>query len=161
MSDELKPGRHRATVSDYGISLTKAGKPNVNVKFKVGESSIIWFGSLNEGKALQMTMKTLIILGMKTHEQFDRLAEGISSNVLDTTKEVEIDIAYEEYDGQQKLRVKWVNEIGLKNTISAAEFKNKLAGVNIKNSFIVAKESLGQQSQPKKSDQELIDSVPF
>ena len=161
MSTEIRPGKYHASVVDYGISATKNGQPMVNVKFQFGEHSLIWYGSMNEGKALEITMKTLLTLGLSSAEKVADLALGAVAKVLDTDKQVEIDVQPDTYDGKTTLKIKWVNEIGFKNTMSKEEFKAKLATMNIRGSFALAKENLGSKPVAKMTEAQVIENIPF
>ena len=149
----MEAGKYHAKAVDYGISTSKAGLPLVNVKFAVGEDTIIWTGSFNEGKAQEFTMKTLILLGLRSTDKIAELVDGVSSGVLDLNKTVEIDVAMEEYEGKLYPKVKWVNDIGFRNAMSKEDFKAKIQQLGVKGTFTQM-----FTNQPKKTE---IEKIPF
>lgn len=164
MNAELKPGVYQAFVSDYGVSNAKSGAPVVHVKFTTGNSTITWNGSLAEGKAQEITLKSLLVLGLQSVDRLHELADGRLSALLDETKPVQIDVQPETYDGKTYLRVKWINEVGFKNAIGKDDFKSKLASLNVRATFAQVKQEAGKPkaAAPKKmTDQEIVDSLPF
>lgn len=115
MSDfKIPDGKHPAKVIDYGIGETKAGDPQVMVRFKLtmDGSEINWYGSLKDGKPQEFTFTTLQkVLGMKGDDLL-RLEGGSGSGTLDEEKTVELVIATEEWQGKTSTKVKWVNDYG-------------------------------------------------
>jgi hypothetical protein len=115
MSDfRIPDGKYEARVIDYGVSQTKAGDPQVMVKFKLvlDGSEITWFGSLKEGRPQEITFDTLQRVLAMQGDDLDALNGGSGSGILDEKKVVMLVIASEEYQGKLYTRVKWVNEIG-------------------------------------------------
>lgn len=154
---EILPGKFHAKAVDYGISSSKSGAPLVNVRFAWTENgeekSYNWMGSLNEGKAQEFTMKTLIALGLKSTEKIVELCDGPSSGALDLAKMVEITIELETYEGKTAPRIRWVNEIGFRNAMTKEDFKAKIQQLGVKGTFTQI-----FSNQPKKTD---MDSIPF
>lgn len=161
MSTDIKPGKYHAVVLDYGVSTSKAGLPVVNVKFGFGEHTLMWSGSLKDGKAMEMTVKTLITLGLSSVDRMHELTDGAKSGLLDTAKEFEIDVQTETYEGKTFLKIKWVNDIGFRNLMTKEAFKAALATMNIRGSFMLAKENLAMRGSARKSDAQAIDEIPF
>lgn len=164
MSTDLVPGKYKAKIVDYGISESKAGLPIVNVRFGFGDHTLNWIGSLNEGKARQITVENLMKMGMTDADSMADMADGPSSGVLNTEKELEIDVQTETYDGKTTLRIKWINELGFRNSMTKDTFKAKLAAMNMKGTFALVKENnkaKGVSSQAKKTDQQVIDELGF
>lgn len=110
---EIFAGKFEAKVVDYGIKQTKSGAQQIVVRFRWNdEFELNWYGSLNEGKAREITVKTLEILGMSSNEIWN-LADGIESGMLDTDKLVSISVEKETgTDGKIYPKIKWVNELG-------------------------------------------------
>lgn len=110
--DNIPDGRHMAKVIDYGLSETKAGDPQVRVRFKLdGDGSeITWFGSLKEGKAQEITVDALLVMGF-TGSDLTALEGGSGSKVLNEEKSVSIVVEAETYNGKTTSKVKWVNSI--------------------------------------------------
>lgn len=161
MSAEIIPGKYKAKISDYGISENKSGMPIVNVRFQFGDHSLNWIGSLNEGKARQITVENLMKMGLVDGDKMADMADGPSSGVLNMDKELEIDVQPDTYEGKTTMRIKWINEMGFRNSMTKEDFKAKLAAMNMKGSFALAKENQKLKGGAKKSDKEVIDSIPF
>lgn len=68
------------------------------------DTTIDWVGTFAEGKATEITMKALRTCGWST-DSVDDLT-GIDAN------EVELDVQWDEYKGERRLRVKWINKPG-------------------------------------------------
>lgn len=68
------------------------------------DTTIDWVGTFAEGKATEITLKALRTCGWKT-DNVDNL-DGINDN------EVELDVQWDEYKGERRLRVKWINKPG-------------------------------------------------
>ena len=164
MSTDLVPGKYKAKIVDYGIGETKSGVPSVNVRFQFGDNSLTWSGYLSEGKARQITVENLTRMGFTDVDRMADLTDGVLSGLLDTNKELEIDVQSEVYEGKTFLKIKWINELGFRNSMSKDAFKAKLAGMNIKGTFALVKENQkakGISSSAKKTDQQVIDEIPF
>lgn len=159
---EIKPGKYHAKVVDYGITSSKAGDPMMTVRFAWTDEGVEqqynWIGSFKEGKAQEITVKTLIVLGLKSTDKIPELADGPSSNALDLTKVVEISIENETYEGKTSPRIKWVNEIGIRNAMAKDDFKSKIQSLGVKGTFTAL--FSGQKVQPK-SEKQVIDDIPF
>lgn len=142
MSD-VQAGKYTAKILDYGIGITKAGDPTVVVRFGFGQGqSLIWNGSLKEGKAQEITIKALLTLGLSNEDNLEALADGIDSNLLDINREVEIDVQPDTYEGKTRMRIAWINPLGgstFRNAMSKNEFKIKLGGMNLKAAVKAAK----------------------
>lgn len=167
MSEPIAPGKYTAKVLDYGISGTKAGDPQVSVKFGFGSQSMIWNGTLKQGKGQEITLKSLIVLGLTNPDKIADLADGLKGNTLDLTKEVEIDIQPDTYEGNTTLKIKWINEPGLNFLMGKEDFKQKIASMNLKTTFAYVKQQIGQpRKKPMEggglaADAQLIDTIPF
>lgn len=108
--DKIPEGRHLAKVIDYGLGETKGGEPQVLVQFKLeGDGSeITWFGSLKEGRASEITIDALLVMGFSGGDLLT-LEGGAGSGVLDEKKSVSITVEAEEYQGKTQHKVRWVN----------------------------------------------------
>ena len=133
-----KPGQYQAKVLDYAISATKEGKPQVVAVFEFDDSNgdrfqRAWAGSLNHGKAREITMKALKVMGLKGgEEKLPHLAYGVDSGELSLTKRVQITVADEQNPNtlEWNSKIKWVNEIGgpmMGNRLSPDDAKDILA----------------------------------
>ena len=108
----IEAGKHKATISDYGVKETKAGKPFIEVWFNVpGHGDVAWAGHLTE-KTVERTLKTLAMCGLKG--ALETIADGPIGKALDQSIEVEIDVELVAgtKDATKKFpKVKWVNAI--------------------------------------------------
>jgi hypothetical protein len=114
-------GKFLARVKEIGISKTKAGLPQVVANFtcfyEEGEGDKketkkfekVGFFSL-KGEAAPITLQTLVILGYKfTVNDLSDIAAGSG---VDFSKEIEIVIADNTYDGKTTEQIKGVYEVG-------------------------------------------------
>jgi hypothetical protein len=110
----VKPGTYKATIISHAISETKNGAPQAAVTFSVeadGKSqTMTWFGSFKEGKAQEITIKALLVCGLKGNNP---------AGPLDIGREVSIVVEDEKgEDGKVRSKIRWVNAIGgVKNVI--------------------------------------------
>ena len=130
-----KEGTFKGKVTDYGISETKKGDPQVEVKFDVqfeeGDKPMTWRGSFNGG-AKEITLKALLVLGLNG-EPGD-LIDGPAGNALPLGREVNLVIANEPYEGKDFYKIQWVNKIGGGMEINRADAgaaRAKLAKLNL------------------------------
>ena len=110
MSD-IKPGTYLAKITNYGFTLTKDGNMQVSILFSFDtDKQLAWFGSLKDGKAFEITMKTLQLMGFDGKLAIETLAQGVMSGLLDLDKEYSIKIENEEYEGKITTKIKWIND---------------------------------------------------
>ncbi len=118
----IEAGTYRAKAVAGALGYTKDHNPQVAVELHVldesfaGES-ITWFGYFTE-KSQERTLESLRILGWKTDDLSD--LSGITDN------EVKIVVEEDEYMGEVRLKVKWINKSGgiaLKERMNEAEAK--------------------------------------
>lgn len=143
---EIQPGKYVAKIVDYGIGTTKAGDPTIVVRFGWGTSSLIWNGSLKEGKAQEITIKALLRMGLSDDDKIENLADGIDSKLLDMDRELEIDVQMDTYEGKTRPKIAWINEVGggkFKHAMNKEEFKAKLGGMNIKSNLKAIRHEMG------------------
>jgi acyl CoA:acetate/3-ketoacid CoA transferase alpha subunit len=93
--------RARAVEGDWGYS--SKGTEQVAVLFQLVDSGeqITWYGFMTE-KTSDRTIEALISCGVQDLQTLDGLG----------TEDVELDLAFETYEGKERLRVKWVNRLG-------------------------------------------------
>jgi hypothetical protein len=126
----MDAGKFKAKISDYGLKETKEGKPYIAVWFAVeGSGDVSWNGYMSE-KAIERTLKTLAICGLKG--PLEAIADGPLGRALDQTVEVEIEVELKPglKDPTKKFpQVKWVNAVrGAKfDAAVSASAKAKLA----------------------------------
>jgi len=105
----IQAGTYSAKVSDWGYVETKAGVPGFHIYFDIeGMGSVRWNGYLSE-KGMENVFKTLATCGF-TGGDLEKVADGKFGKALDTTKELQIVVEIEDYNGKSYPRVKWVNE---------------------------------------------------
>lgn len=138
MSQELKGQEFlKAKAVKIGVSETKAGKPQVAVDL-VDEKNRqwSWFGSLNEGKARDITISTLKILGFS-----GKLSDLASGKGIDFNKEIQITIddRFNEDRSKSYRGVTWINELGRgAQVLAEADAVLKLAGLGLEADFASA-----------------------
>lgn len=141
-------GKFLAKITDYGVSDTKAGNPQVFVRFAFqtqdGQSKeLTWYGSF-VGGAKDITLKALIACGMNPNT-FGRMIEfnnGPSSGLLDMNKPLEIDVQQEPHHsepGKMVTRIAWVNDpenpTYTQKRLSEAENAQKMGGMRLDGDF--------------------------
>jgi hypothetical protein len=121
----IAPGRYRARAADWDLGLAETGTEQVAVCFEIVEEGeflgqrVTWFGFFTEGTQ-ERTIKALQTCGWSG----DDLANLVGLN----QSEVELVIEHEQYQGQRRARVKWVNRVGaggvvMKNLMNDANRK--------------------------------------
>lgn len=131
----IQAGRFNGKVTDYGVSASSNDNPQVFVVFDVafpdGEQSMTWYGSLNAGKAREITIKALLVLGFHSNS-FDDLVDGKDSGAIVLGKEASLVIENEEYEGKSRWKIQWVNSLNSgPKRIESGSAKAKLAALNL------------------------------
>lgn len=145
----VQPGKYEATVADYGAGETSTGKPYVYAYFNVDGGSVKWTGYLSE-KAIEKTMEQLTYLGCK---DFVSIADGATGGALDQSVKVSITVEHEADQKDPKkiyAKVKWINRIGGKKTMDAAQItqaKTTLAA--FQGQFLAAQQKSGSTTVKK------------
>jgi hypothetical protein len=112
---ELQPGTHKANLTDWGMTATKAGDPQIFLKFAVDDGSpdlIDAFKYLSlKPAAKEFTYKALAACGFDGNDA--GIAQGPSSNCLDMTAPVDV-VCKMEDDGKGGVvcRIAFVNRQG-------------------------------------------------
>jgi len=146
-------GKVLGKVIDYGINKTQAGKPQAVVQFAYEvdgqQRTISWFGQLTPDgsgarKGIEITLKALAACGL-TIENIGRLStdfvNGPSSGILDTTKDVSLELQEEasQNDAAKMVtKVAWVNDPNdtyVLKKISAAEAVQVMSGIDFTGDF--------------------------
>ena len=142
----INPGTHNAKLVNYGIKTTQSGKPQIACLFEVvdnGEiSSLTWFGSFNEGKAQEITIKTLISVmdlfcePSEIESALDKIAnEGSDSGLLNMDKVYALVVEHETYEGKTRAKIRWVNNVGGAGStfekLAKGEGKKLFSGLNL------------------------------
>lgn len=133
MSTLTRPGVYRAKPVAHTISEPKEGRDDqLAIRFEFdyegGRRDLVWFGSLHEN-ALKHTLNAIENCGFK----YGSLVEFLKPDAIDYTREVDIVVEHNTYNGKTSARVKWINRPGgmeLKSMAPEAA-KNRLAGYDI------------------------------
>lgn len=138
MSTELRsPEYLKAKAVKVGVSETKTGKPQVAVDL-VDEKGLTrtWFGSLNEGRAREITIEALKVLNFS-----GTLTDLVNGRGIDFDKEVQItvDDRWNEDKTKSYRGITWINDLnkGAK-LLAEADAILKLQGMGIDADFAQA-----------------------
>lgn len=162
----IPEGSYQARVIDYGVGSTKAGLPQVEIKFGFmvdGQpTTMYYFGGFGE-KSLKHTVKALAVCGFTGDEV------GLSdstSGALDMSKDVLLVVSDNEYNGTVNSRIQWINEIdgggSARAKLTKEEVRSKLATVNIKGQLAAIRAEMGLNLAKPKAAVKADDSdLPF
>jgi hypothetical protein len=149
MNEKLKAGYHDAKPTSWGILEGKKA-PQVFVKFDLG---VTWFGSFAEGRAREITLEALVVMGY----QADELTALVNDpNALDKGKTVSLKIGYDplKVDKQGEMRpvVEFVNEPGggMKNALGEGDALKALMGLKVKGDLMKIRKDKGVENAPKR-----------
>lgn len=151
-----------AHLVDYGCHVSKAGKPLIKLVFKTDESDVYTkYCSLNEGKAREITLDTLISFGF-VGTKLDALNDGKESGLLNTSQEVELVLEDEEYNGKVRKQIKYINFPGSAKfeKLEASVAKNLFAGMNIEGD-LAARRAQHKVPTPPSGAAQGNDDLPF
>lgn len=105
------PGVHKVVVVSHQLGKSGTGTPHVAVLFEdPAGDRITWYGYLSD-KALERTIASLEILGWDSAEHDGRI-ESLNGTGILADNEAEIVVELEEYNGDVRPKVKWVNRPG-------------------------------------------------
>jgi hypothetical protein len=128
----IAAGKHKAKLNDYGITRTSKGDLQIACLFDIDGQELTWFGSLKEGKAKEITMKTLVAMGFdELNQNLAVIAKGPTSQILNQEEEFSLTVEHDEYLGKTTARIRWVNsksENALARRISYDEALAALTG---------------------------------
>jgi hypothetical protein len=141
----INAGTFTGKLTNYGIKLTNNGKPQIACTFQIISDDTVynltWFGSFNEGKAQEMTIKTLMSVmdlmcePSEIETYLDRIAsQGVESGLLNTDKDYSLVIEHEVYEGKTRAKIKWVNNVGGSSSfekLAQGEAKKMFSGLNL------------------------------
>ena len=152
--NDLPAGNYLAQVEEWAITESKNKKTlQVNVKFKVaGTHTYYWTGMLEgSDKAKEITVKALRTMGFDSNNESDLLNE----DALDKTKELNVKLEYDTWEGKTIPRINWVNEVGTgMRSMEKSDATTRLKQLNLK-SFLMA-----EPAKRKPFTQETSD-IPF
>lgn len=168
----LQPGKYTGKVVDYYVHVTKADLPAPKILFAVtmpegNVETVGWQGSFKEGKAREIAMEGMITCGFKG--ALSDFAKGPVSGCLDTTLDLVIDVAHEQYlddQGQTKTyaRVNWINPIGgskFRKAMSHDDFSYCVTSMGLDREFqAIAKKNGVSIERPRVVSAQLSD-IPF
>lgn len=125
----IEPGTYTARATEIDFGEASNGTPQIAVLFEAVDTgeTITWYGYLTE-KAAKYAVQALRTMGW----QGDDLS---ALDIGDIQEEVSIVVDTEEYDGQTRTKVKWVNRPGglaLKQRMEPADrkrFADKFKGL--------------------------------
>ncbi|MFZ8933688.1 MAG: hypothetical protein ACO2ZP_07310 [Bacteriovoracaceae bacterium] len=163
MSNLIEEGKYLAKIIDFGFTKTSKDKLQVAVKFGIEDEegakrTIVWFGSLNQGKAREITIKQLLRCGLKGND-IRILSKGLEGKGLDVETEVEVEIIQiEDQKGNLRNKVQWINSLGMKK-IDASEINNQL-GDGLSGDILSLRQSTGMIEKAVKEEMS-IDDIPF
>ncbi len=153
----VKPGNYLGKVVDYSITQTKKGAPQAAVKFSFKEDGVdrvlTWFSGFGD-KQIKHTLKALVLCGLNT--DVESMSDGLSSNALDTNKEVLLVVEHDSYDGKTSAKIAWVNDPNhpqnangapnankFGNIMAKSEVKAKLGLLNLKGELAMVRQQMG------------------
>lgn len=101
--------RARPIADEVQFGYTKRGTEQIAIPVRIvdGECAgqvVTWFGTFAEGKATEIAIKALRACGWQGSDLSN--LDGIGA------VEVEAEIAYETWEGQERMKVRWLNPIG-------------------------------------------------
>lgn len=142
----IQPGIYSGKILDYKIQKTRKEEPEPSISFQVTDAEgnpgvVYWRGSLNNDVGIDIALRALMACGLQSPDDIYRLAEGPSSKLLNMTKVLRLTVVHEVYNGETKVRVKWVNDPEEANA-KAAEYavdkdtaKKMLGSINLRAKF--------------------------
>lgn len=153
--ENIEAGKYQATPVSWGVTLTKGGKEQAVIKFEllVNEKPVTmnWYGSFNEGKAREITLKAIAACGCKDIANFDA-ADG-----LDKTKQVSVTVEKETNEKGTFSKIKWVNapqSNKFDNLVPPAKSKSFLK--SMKADYAAVKQEMPKNDAPKLDETEEI-----
>lgn len=104
-------GRHSVVVTQHQLGKSSTGTPHIAVEFEgiVGEY-LTWYGYLTDA-AIEQTLRSLTRLGWDAEKHDGRL-ESLHRTDLLVGEDAEIVVEFENYNGQSRPKVRWINEVG-------------------------------------------------
>lgn len=158
----IRNGFYTARMSEYGFKAIKTGanagqlKPFITWQVQRPEGdydTLNWNGNFLNDVGIDIAMKVFATCGMRSGDDIHRLGEGITSGILDDTREYRVKVdnrkdmkdatkTYTEVTGVYDLKSDAVQE-----AVKPAEAQSKLAGLNLTASFNKVKNALPPEPQ--------------
>lgn len=150
---------HRAKVSTYGVTTTKAGDPLVFINFAIKEDDHVeivkWTGTVVNDVSREITLRTLGICGM-TADKLVLLVAGPDGGALNLNHEVEVKVKEETWNGKSSLKVDRVDPIGgFAEMMSQPDFKMVIGKFNLQGEFLSVAAKYGIKPVPT------VENIPF
>lgn len=148
------PGRHAASVTAVEFGESNSGTPFLRLDFNTTDGSIAGWLYLSD-KALPGTVRTL-------RQAFDFNGDFESAKEQIAGKECSIVVEAEEYDGKERLKVKWVNSPRSTKPIEGgADFLKQLSAKASRVPKDAPKAAAPAKPAPKPAPKPQTDNEPF
>lgn len=119
-----------AKIKAYGLEKNKNGITQASITFEFLEGermkNISWFGSLKEGKAQEITLKTIYDICEYGYPSLEEFANCVGLNV---EKDYELEFKVEEYNGKLYEKVSWVNNVHRRDYITGSEVNQTVESI--------------------------------
>lgn len=149
----IPEGIYRAKTLTAALGETKSGKEQMAIDFGLvdGPSAgqrITWYGGFMSDKAVEYTVKALRACGWKGDDL---------SAVGELAEEVEIVVQHEDYEGQMRAKVKYVNPLGgaARNAMAADKAKAFAARMKARIAQVGKAAPSQREEPPPHSDSDL------
>lgn len=113
MEQITESGKYRARASDWGIGASANGTPSVMIQWEISgpeehKGKVIYQDIYLTEKSLEIATRSLRRAGWKGEDlrELDNRGGGLDAH------EVELDCQIDAYEGESRLKVKWVNQLG-------------------------------------------------
>lgn len=109
---DITEGKKKARATSARFIQSEKGTMGVEVNFVFDGETLNWVGWLSE-KAIERTMQTLVeTLDFNGDDEVVPGTSNLKTTSFNTTKEVELVVELETYEGKTRPRIKWVNLLG-------------------------------------------------
>jgi hypothetical protein len=159
---------YEAHLKDYAIKISQYGDPYVNACFSIkvdnGTQDVWWNGSFREGKAREITLESLMVLGLSSPNMLGKLSLGARGGALDTNKTVYLKIDSEVYNDKTQYKVRFINESQIKSGMDQNDFASWAFEAGLQADFMaVATKSnrVVKETDYSKVPEASMDDVPF
>lgn len=166
----IETGKHLAKIVDCGIKKSKAGNNMAFLAFELSETGqrITWNGSLKEGKAQEITLKTLLSCGFNGDWEAFASAPAMNFIFANPDKEFELVVVEEEWSGKVFPKIQYINDPdnpyqGASSKVEKAEAVEIVKSMNLKAATIRMKQEM-QAGAPKPQTKKAAndsDDIPF
>jgi hypothetical protein len=152
----INPGTYRAKPVGGAFDKNKKGNLACGIKFDLTDEAVkgqqIWWVGYLTPAAIERTLDVTTLLGLSDAPKTDDSGRFDASQFADQSKEFELVIEHEEYEGKTRARVKWVNEIGGGMKFGNLDPKSlafELNSINFRAEVEAAKKRVGMKPAPK------------